>query len=352
MKKISRFVSIILLLSCLSACTGSTETRWQEQYDLGVRYLSEGNYEEAIVAFTAAIEIDPKRAEAYVGRGDSYIGSGETEETLAAAIADYTEAINIDTALVDVYIKLAEIYVLQGNFEVAKTLLETGFEITQNDALLTFLGEITPSNFETFESYVSFESAPQAVQTSAIDLVHLASDDATWDELYYFLVTKSELNLPEFYTEYEGWKIHYQTRFVEMRQENGKAFSYDFSSPDKYVSGHTKSWNWCGDLAEYLVYPWLEDGVVRGGPGSALFVAITEDGLYDGMGYSEIYNVDDGSVWRERWHSVTYQDGYCVYNSASQNRYPNTPLAYQNPAKRVTGDYETYEEFAKNELWD
>ena len=153
MKKISRFVSIILLLSCLSACTGSTETRWQEQYDLGVRYLSEGNYEEAIVAFTAAIEIDPKRAEAYVGRGDSYIGSGETEETLAAAIADYTEAINIDTALVDVYIKLAEIYVLQGNFEVAKTLLETGFEITQNDALLTFLGEITPSNFETFESF-------------------------------------------------------------------------------------------------------------------------------------------------------------------------------------------------------
>ena len=42
---------------------------WQEQYDLGVRYLAEGNYEEAIIAFTAAIEIDPNRVEAYMGRG-------------------------------------------------------------------------------------------------------------------------------------------------------------------------------------------------------------------------------------------------------------------------------------------
>lgn len=33
-----------------------TTLTWQEQYDLGLRYLSEGNYEEAIIAFTAAIE--------------------------------------------------------------------------------------------------------------------------------------------------------------------------------------------------------------------------------------------------------------------------------------------------------
>lgn len=48
---------------------------WQEQYDLGVQYLSEGNYTETIIAFTAAIEIDPKQAPAYVGRGDARIGA-------------------------------------------------------------------------------------------------------------------------------------------------------------------------------------------------------------------------------------------------------------------------------------
>lgn len=40
---------------------------WQEQHNLGVRYLSQGNDKEAILAFTD-IEIVPKRAEAFVGR--------------------------------------------------------------------------------------------------------------------------------------------------------------------------------------------------------------------------------------------------------------------------------------------
>lgn len=87
------FVSLLaaILLLALTACASSTtalldagtdETLdWQAQYDLGVRYLSEGNYEEAIIAFTAAIEIEPKRAEAYLGLADAYTGVGN----LAAA---------------------------------------------------------------------------------------------------------------------------------------------------------------------------------------------------------------------------------------------------------------------------
>ena len=83
----SWFLTIVLVLG-LCACGQSAQAKWQEQYDLGVRYLSEGNYEEAIIAFTAAIEIDPKRPEAYVGRGGAYIGSGETAENLAAAFPE------------------------------------------------------------------------------------------------------------------------------------------------------------------------------------------------------------------------------------------------------------------------
>ena len=51
------FLTIILLLT-LAACSKAPEADpadgapgWQTQYDLGVRYLSEGNYEEAILAF-------------------------------------------------------------------------------------------------------------------------------------------------------------------------------------------------------------------------------------------------------------------------------------------------------------
>ena len=97
MKKSKQIFPILLMLIVLlCSCSKSQAAQWQEQYDLGVRYLSEGNYEEAIIAFTAAIEIDPNRAEAYVRRGDAYIGYGETTENLAVALADYEEAIAID----------------------------------------------------------------------------------------------------------------------------------------------------------------------------------------------------------------------------------------------------------------
>lgn len=101
---------------------------WQEQYDLGIRYLSEGNYEEAIIAFTAAIEIDSNRAEAYVGRGDAYIGSGETEENLFAAQADYEEAIRLDETNADAWLGLADIYIRRGEYDCALEILQEGLE--------------------------------------------------------------------------------------------------------------------------------------------------------------------------------------------------------------------------------
>lgn len=47
MRMICGFLSAFILLCCLGACAKSAEDQWQEQYDLGVRYLSDGNYEEA-----------------------------------------------------------------------------------------------------------------------------------------------------------------------------------------------------------------------------------------------------------------------------------------------------------------
>lgn len=75
-KRIVTFLTICALLLSLCACGQDTAGQassaegltWQEQYDLGLRYLSEGNYEEAIIAFTVAIEIDPRQALAYVRR--------------------------------------------------------------------------------------------------------------------------------------------------------------------------------------------------------------------------------------------------------------------------------------------
>ena len=129
-RTIGVMLSVILLLSLCACGKKETATTWQEQYDLGVRYLSEGNYEEAIIAFTTAIEIDPKQADAYIGRGDAYIGSGESEENLAAALADYQSVLEFDDTRTDAYLGLADVYIRQGDFDKALDTLKIGLEKT------------------------------------------------------------------------------------------------------------------------------------------------------------------------------------------------------------------------------
>ena len=78
------------------------------------------------MAFTAAIEIDAKRPEGFIGRGDAYALSGD----LSAALEDYETAIALDETVVEVYSKLADIYLHQGDVESAQTILQEGYDRT------------------------------------------------------------------------------------------------------------------------------------------------------------------------------------------------------------------------------
>ena len=129
----------LALVLGLCAC-GSKAPTWQEQYDLGVRYLSEGNYQEAILAFTAAIEIEPNRAALYAGRGDAY----EALSQLETAVADYLKAVDLDGAVAGYYGRLADLYLALGDGESAIAILERGYEATGDEELLTRLEELRP----------------------------------------------------------------------------------------------------------------------------------------------------------------------------------------------------------------
>ena len=90
---------MLLLTLSLCACGGGAEQSiWQEQYDLGVRYLSQGNYEEAVIAFTAAIEIDPKQVDAYIGLAQAYTAQGDAQRALEV-LAQSEEACGPSEAL-------------------------------------------------------------------------------------------------------------------------------------------------------------------------------------------------------------------------------------------------------------
>lgn len=75
----SVLIFFVLLLTGCASFDGK-EMTWQEQYDFGVRYLSEGKYEEALLAFEKAIEIDPKQVKAYSVLAEAYVSQNNWEK--------------------------------------------------------------------------------------------------------------------------------------------------------------------------------------------------------------------------------------------------------------------------------
>ena len=103
---ITVFLMIVLsLCACARENVGST---WQEQYDLGMRYLSDGNYEEAIIAFTAAIKIDSKRPEAYSGLANTYIAMGDYDKAAGVWENIPTETDGVDTTSFSIWQRKSE----------------------------------------------------------------------------------------------------------------------------------------------------------------------------------------------------------------------------------------------------
>ena len=146
-----RIVCILLVLFiALSGCSPKNDANdsWKEQYDLGVRYLSEGNYAEAIISFDKAIKIDPKQPMAYVGRADAHIGSGETDDNLAVAFADYTAAIELDETNANAWLGLVDVYIRQGEFGKARETLQVALEKTNHaDIIADKLAEVEKGMF-------------------------------------------------------------------------------------------------------------------------------------------------------------------------------------------------------------
>lgn len=175
-------VGLIVLISLLVVLHFKATPTWKENYDLGVRYLSEGNYQEAVFAFTAAIEIDPRQADAYVGRGDAYTmvarelshGIADPDQlgsvildSYKNAIRDYKSAIERGKKDAKIYQKIAEDYMEMGDPASAAEILEQGFEATQDEELRQVLDELPDISDEGGTQFGS-EQESQNAQSDAL----------------------------------------------------------------------------------------------------------------------------------------------------------------------------------------
>jgi tetratricopeptide (TPR) repeat protein len=91
-----------LLLLNLAAPSRSGEP--PGAYNEALKLHRAGKLKEAVAAYDKAIKADPRRAEAFVGRGEAYAKLGQPER----AIKDQDEAIKLNP-------KLAEAYYIRGS---------------------------------------------------------------------------------------------------------------------------------------------------------------------------------------------------------------------------------------------
>jgi len=97
MKKVPTFLCLVLAASSLFMPAHSVSS--EDWYEKGVHSLNSERYEEAIMAFSKAIEMNPKHADAYANRG----GIWYYKEQYEKAIADYTKALAINPQSAEYY---------------------------------------------------------------------------------------------------------------------------------------------------------------------------------------------------------------------------------------------------------
>lgn len=93
----------VALVFALTAC--QKQPSWQQQFDLGMRYLTECNYQEAIIAFTSVMKINPQHVDAYVYLAQVYLASGDpkTAQQILTQGYDATKDGRLDSSSVDAW---------------------------------------------------------------------------------------------------------------------------------------------------------------------------------------------------------------------------------------------------------
>jgi tetratricopeptide (TPR) repeat protein len=129
----------------------------------GVIYDIEGKYDLAIMDYTKAIELDPLDADVYTNRGVIYDNKGEYD----LAIVDYTKAIELNPQDADAFANRGVIYANKGKYDLALTDYTKVIELNPQDADAYFnkatIYKELKYNTEAIEAYSLFlRYAPSA----------------------------------------------------------------------------------------------------------------------------------------------------------------------------------------------
>ena len=344
MKQTENFKSSFIMLVCfvcvafLCACSGGVSAKWQEQYDLGMKYLLDAEYEEAVLAFTAAIEIEPKLPDAYIGRGDAYIGLSNAEGIDVTdknaycdlALEDYMAAIDIKDDVAAYYEKLMNASYDGANIDMErlKELLKTGIEKTGSEELQSLLDiiEMPMGNFKN-EDFRYFYELDADGQEEIKNLVVAVSNGSKEEAKAALRNTeaprlKSGEQLKRIRTYYEGYKIDLyknienQTnqawKAIEIRPKEGKGYYCSISNDrgEDFIIGEFADWNWNGEFLNEFEgdFSYATRGTAENGRICGVVEEKNENGNWEEQ---NTYYVD--GYW---FHSGTIYDNWEQYEKA------------------------------------
>lgn len=318
-----RFLSIFLavmmvvtLFGCGKKAAPADSAAWQEQFDLGVRYLSEGNYEEAIIAFTAAIKIDPKQVPAYLQLADVYMELDDVDSAIAILESGYAET--GDEALRE-YLDA----------------LTGGRKPPQEEQNLGPHGETVFESRKQYQAYDTLTAEQQALLAEIITALQAADREALnalalrFVEL--FESQDEELSVRNLVTRNDTYKIHAAIEqnsldnmwlTVQIRPENGMGYHVEIQ-PESWLGAESNSlnaWTYAScpcvnwqpegeffrESEEYQYYEEItaylthtESGTAAGG----VILASTSSGRYENQTTGEVDEYTSES---------TYENGHLV----------------------------------------
>lgn len=114
----------------------------RDNLELGEKYLSELKYEDAMLAFTEVIQVEPNNMTATLGIADSYLGLNEEEkavEILEQGIGTIKQVNTTENIVLEdsdeIYIRRADILIAQGDLDGGIQLLEDGYALTYSERI-------------------------------------------------------------------------------------------------------------------------------------------------------------------------------------------------------------------------
>ena len=351
----------VLIAICVALGLSGVLSPYERQIKLAYKLLDEGSYEEAILAFDKAIEIDVRRDKAYIGKADVYVARfdentlDDIKKVLEIAYGHHYNDDNVVSAIM----RLANELMEKGQGELAMALLDYGFELTKDERIVEhknevfniFAGGFLSDLYGMFEAG-NKEAVRKEIQSDKYLNFAKLVNDADYKYIYFPDKNKSQTG--------KGIALYY----VENKNY-GKVFVYygDFEKGNRSGSG-----TWAG--ANGIQYYWYEgqwSNDAPNGEGELIIVkdeskinkepghtyAITtsvkgafKDGKYHGAIY-ETWYMDDGDTIA--WNPITSIDGIYQEMNPLPEDIINTDYAKENYAE---GQYLVSVTEGGSDLWN